>query len=217
MFDKNNQKNIKSIKDENTNANVHKVPMVSMDTIGLAHKIFSKFGNNAEAIKGVSAIIDMMKIQDNCIVLEVLNGKLLTFGENGGQDVPTTEDTEERDWVRIFSDVSVEELNQAINQFETKFNDKPYLIMSADTLKIFEQFSDQYDIENTCLGFDTDDVDCDDYDECEGCPYEPDDEGKVIVEHDCESGNITASYLHNDDDYTITIDNDLAFGVVKVR
>lgn len=205
------------------------------DVKDIVAMILDKFSNNKNYMSGIKTLIDKAQVdeENDTIFFEVEDG----FDESDCEDCDDKENcavykemndgtdkniiptpiTEDRDWVRIFDNVNVDDLNRAIDQFEKEFDDRPYLIMSEDTLKIFEQFSDQYDIENTCLGFNTDDVDCDDYDECEGCPYETDDEGKVVVEHECETGNITASYLHNDEDYTITIDNNLAFGVVKVR
>lgn len=197
--------------------------------------ILDKFSNNKNYMSGIKTLIDKVQVdeENNTIFFEVEDG----FDKSDCEDCDDKENcdvykemnnvadkniiptpiTKDRDWIRIFDDVNVDELNRAIDQFEKEFDDCPYLIMSKDTLMFFEQYSDQYDIKNTCLGIDTDDVDCDDYEDCESCPYEPDDEGKVIVEHECETGNVTASYLHNDNDYIIAIDNNLPFGVVKVR
>lgn len=193
------------------------------DVKDIVAMILDKFSNNKNYMNGIKTLIDKVQIdeENDTIFFEVEDG----FDESDCEDcddkensciIPTST-SEDKDYVSIFSELSVDDLNKAIKQFESEFEDKPYLIMSKDTLMFFEQYSDQYDIKNTCLEMDTDDVDCDDYEDCEGCPYEPDDEGKVVVEHECETGNVTASYLHNDNDYIIAIDNNLAFGVVKVR
>ena len=205
------------------------------DIKGIVAMILDKFGNNKSYMKGIKTLIDKVQVdeENDTIFFEVEDGfdefdcedcddkeNCEVYKEmNDGTDknIIPTPITEDRDWVRIFDNIDVNELNRAIDQFEKEFDNRPYLIMSEDTLMFFEQYSDQYDIKDTCLGMDTDDVDCDDYEDCEGCPYEPDDEGKVVVEHDCETGNVTASYLHNDIDYIIAVDNNLAFGVVKVR
>lgn len=133
----------------------------------------------------------------------------------GGSKAASAND--ERDWISLFGAPDIEELNRAISIFEEQFEDAPYLIMSSDTLKAFEVCTSQRTEASSCLDLDTGDVDCNDYNECEGCPFEPDDVDSVIIERDCQSGKVTAFYLHDEDDYTITIDNDLPFGVVKVR
>lgn len=202
---------------------VHTIPVVSMDTISLANKIYTKFGDNPDVIKGVSKIIDMIELDGTTLCLHAPE-ETFTFGcdekekcSECGNSIDPTPTSEDRDYVRIFSELSVDDLNKAIKQFEAEFEDKPYLIMSKDTLRVFEQYANNTLEATSCLNFDTNNIDCEDYDECIGCPYEPEEEGTVFIEHDCESGNSTACYFHNDEDYTITIDNDLAFGVVKVR
>lgn len=197
--------------------------------------ILDKFSNNKNYMNGIKTLIDKVQIdeENDTIFFEVEDG----FDESDCEDCDDKENcdvykemndgadkniiptpiTEDRDWVRIFDNVNVDDLNRAIDQFEKEFDDRPYLIMSEDTLKIFEQCVDYNNTISSCLNIETNDIDCEDYDGCNGCPYEPDTEGNVVVECDCQSGGVTAFYTHNDVEYTIVIDNNLAFGVVKVR
>lgn len=216
---KNNEKDIKNYKEGV--ANIKQIPVVTMDTISLAHKIYKKFGDNAEAINAVSNLIDMIYVKDNALVIDgtiikTQNGELITVGNNSEQNKSCENCkscVENTEFVRLFDYLNVQELNDVIDNFEKLFEDNPYLVMNSDTLNIFEKCTRKA----TCLDIEHDDVDCLKYNECKGCPFEPDEEGTVYIEHDCETGTITAYYFHNNNDYSIVVDNDLAFGVVKVR
>ena len=200
------------------NAETHKIPVVSLDTISLAHKIYKKFGDNPEAIKGVGEIIDMMKIKDNCIVLELPD-------DSESEDIVSTPpitsandatlNNEYTDWVAIFnSELNLDSLNEMIEEYESNSDDTPYLVMNYNTLRVFEEMTNMVD-ELNC-----DEVDvheCAQTVDCADCEYCNDEADMVYIEHDSERNTINACYIHNDEEYTITIDNNLAFGVVKVR
>ena len=212
---KNNEKDIKNYKEGV--ANIKQIPVVTMDTISLAHKIYKKFGDNAEAINAVSNLIDMIYVKDNALVIDgTIIDELITVGNNSEQNEccenckSCVENTE---FVSLFDYPDVNELNKAIDDFEKLFEDRPYLVMNSDTLDIFEKCTRKF----TCLDVEHDDVDCIKYDDCEGCPFESNEEGTVDVNYDRESDTIASYYFHNEDEYTIVIDNDLAFGVVKIR
>ena len=216
---KNNEKDIKNYKEGV--ANIKQIPVVTMDTISLAHKIYKKFGYNAEAINAVSNLIDMIYVKDNALVIdgtiiETQNGELVAVGNNSEQNESCENCkscVENTEFVRLFDYPDVNELNKAIDDFEELFEDRPYLVMNSDTLDIFEKCTRKF----TCLDVEYDDVDCIKYDDCEDCPFESNEEGTVDVNYDRESDTIASYYFHNEDEYTIVIDNDLAFGVVKIR
>ena len=212
---KNNEKDIKKYKEGV--ANIKQIPVVTMDTISLAHKIYKKFGDNAEAINAVSNLIDMMYVKDDALVINgAIINELIAVGNNSEQNESCENCkscVENTEFVRLFDYPDVNELNKAIDDFEKLFEDRPYLVMNSDTLDIFEKCTRKF----TCLDVEHDDVDCIKYDDCEGCPLESDEEGTVDIDYDRESDTIASYYFHNDDEYSIVIDNDLAFGVVKVR
>lgn len=189
------------------------VKVISSDALALAYEIQDKFGNNLEPIK---ALIHNVEI-DNNGVLSICFEDLDLENSDVNQN-ECCEDcnscVENTEFVSLFGLPNVDELNNVIDDFEKLFEDNPYLVMNSDTLDIFEKCTRKF----TCLDVEhDDDVDCIKYDDCEGCPLKSDEEGTVDIEHDCETGAITAYYFHNDNEYTIVIDNDLAFGVVKVR
>ena len=240
MFDKNN-KNDKVIKDDNKNK-VTQLPNIKNDKPydytddirEILTDILDKFGDNENQMELVKGVVKSLIADGNGIRFEIPEDAedfdpvncencekkdscdayqrydAITKSE-GSSDVAPTSTTEERDWIRIFDDMSTDELNRAINQFEAEFDDEPYLIMSELTLKVFEE---------QCEGLTCEDMGslCCQIDDCEDCPANDcGDEDMVIINHDCENGIFTACYLHHDVEYTIAIDNDLAFGVVKVR
>lgn len=207
---------------EKNNKHEKNIPILSHEIIMLAKKLYEKFDGDKGVIQTIDEFLDFITVDQHGNIHFSFPDTWVgsydndtAYGlDNSINPTPTSED---KDYVRIFGDLSIDDLNKAIKQFEAEFEDKPYLIMSKDTLRIFEQYANNTLEATSCLNFDTNNIDCEDYDECIGCPYEPEEEGTVFIEHDCESGNSTACYFHNDEDYTITIDNDLAFGVVKVR
>ena len=188
------------------------VKVISSDALALAYEIQDKFGNNLEPIK---ALIHNTEIDNNGVLSICFED--LDLEDSDVNQNECCEDcnscVENTEFVRLFDYLDVNELNKAIDDFEELFEDNPYLVMNSDTLDIFEKCTRKF----TCLDVEHDDVDCIKYDDCEGCPLESDEEGTVDIEHDSETGTITAYYIHNDEEYTITIDNNLAFGVVKVR
>lgn len=188
------------------------VKVISSDALALAYEIQDKFGNNLEPIK---ALIHNVEIDNNGVLSICFED--LDLEDSDVNQNECCEDcnscVENTEFVRLFDYLDVNELNKAIDDFEKLFEDNPYLVMNSDTLDIFEKCTRKF----TCLDVEHDDVDCIKYDDCEGCPLEFDEEGTVDIEHDSETGTITAYYIHNDEEYTITIDNNLAFGVVKVR
>ena len=109
------------------------------------------------------------------------------------------------DYVDIFgAKLDVDILNHAINAYEKKFNCSPYLIMSNATLESFERLT----ITNI---FD----DCGDYNDCDNCPHDAEcpNEDFVNIEYDYKT-NIPYADYHG---LKILVDNNLAFGIVKVR
>ena len=188
------------------------VKVISSEALALAYEIQDKFGNNLEPIK---ALLNNVEIDENGVLSICFEDLNLEDSDSEQNDCCENCKTyvENTKYVSLFGYPDVEELNSVIDNFEVQFGETPYLIMNEDTLNVFEKCTRKIG----CLDFESDDVDCEKYDECEGCPYESDEEGTVFIDHDCETGAISAYYFHNDDDYSIVIDNDLAFGVVKVR
>ena len=218
---------------ENNNANnktnkakVGKVQVISSEALALAGKISAKFpaSDYKEVYELLNDFVDSLNVdEDGAITLEMFWDCTDCNASEDCEDCCAVEDIEDdgleevleskiedRDWIKIFNSFAdVISLNKAIAIFEKTFDDQPYLIMSMSTLKIFEQ---------TCQGGKAcEEMDCDVDMDCEDCPAYGDDEDEVYIEHDCEKGAVNASYLHNDNDYIITIDNTLAFGVVKIR
>ena len=191
---------------------INGVKVISSEALALAYEIQDKFGNNLEPIK---ALLHNVEIDENGVLSICFEDLNLEDSDSEQNDCCENCKTyvENTKYVSLFGYPDVEELNKVIDGFEEQFEEAPYLVMNADTLNIFEKCTRKI----SCIDIETDDVDCEDYDECEGCPYESDEEGTVFIDHDCETGAISAYYFHNDDDYSIVIDNDLAFGVVKVR
>ena len=134
----------------------------------------------------------MLKYVPDDLIAE--NDEVVSDCENCGQrdecknccDTHLTSD--ETDWVDIFGAVlDFDVLNDAIHSFETEFkNQRPYLVMSNLTLRVFEELSE---------------------------PITRNEEDVACVEHNCEKSTIYGCY----EGYTIVVDNDLGFGVVKVR
>lgn len=121
--------------------------------------------------------------------------------------------TEETDCINIFNIPDLASLNTSIDVFENQHNSEPYLIMNLTTLRTFEELT----CSENCFSINPNDINCDDYDNCTGCPYEKPSDNSVIIEHDCENQMFVANYFYKDNDYTILIDNKLTFGVVKIR
>ncbi len=191
---------------------INGIKVISSEALALAYEIQDKFGNNLELIKALLHNVEIDKNGVLSICFEELNledsdSEQNDYCENCKTCVENTE------YVSLFGYPDVEELNKVIDDFEDRFEEAPYLIMNEDTLNIFEKCTRKIG----CLDFESDDVDCEEYDECKGCPYESDEEGTVFIEHDCEAGSISSYYFHNDVDYSIVVDNNLAFGIVKVR
>ena len=188
------------------------VKVISSEALALAYEIQDKFGNNLEPIK---ALLNNVEIDENGVLSICFEDLNLEDSDSEQNDCCENCKTyvENIKYVSLFGYPDVESLNKVIDGFEEQFEEAPYLVMNADTLNVFEKCTRKI----SCIDIENDDVDCEDYDECEGCPYESDEEGTVFIDHDCETGAISAYYFHNDDDYSIVIDNDLAFGVVKVR
>ena len=188
------------------------VKVISSEALALAYEIQDKFGNNLEPIK---ALLNNVEIDENGVLSICFEDLNLEDSDSEQNDCCENCKTyvENTKYVSLFGYPDVEELNKVIDGFEEQFEEAPYLVMNSDTLNIFEKCTRKA----TCLDVEHDNVDCIKYDDCEGCPFESDEEGTVYIEHNCETGTITAYYFHNDDEYTIVIDNDLAFGVVKLR
>ena len=121
--------------------------------------------------------------------------------------------TEETDCINIFNIPDLASLNTSIDVFENQHNSEPYLIMNLTTLRTFEELT----CSENCFSINPNDINCNDYDNCTGCPYEKPSDNSVIIEHDCENQMFVANYFYKDNDYTILIDNKLTFGVVKIR
>lgn len=105
-----------------------------------------------------------------------------------------TDLNEKKDWENIFKiNLHTDELNTRILSFKNSFNKLPYLIMSESTLNYFSERTNE------------------------------DDDNYVVCELDCEHYVRHAEYVMNrktnkpNITCTIVIDNQLAFGVVKVR
>lgn len=187
------------------------------DIKSIVAMILDKFSSNKNYMSGIITLINKVQVdeENDTIFFEVEDG----FDESDCEDcddkenccivpTPTLENT---DYVRIFGDLFVDDLNRAIKQYKAEFDSYPYLIMNESTLKAFE---------DQCQGLTCSDMRlvCDKIDDCDDCPVSDfDGEDMVIINYDCERGTFNAYYTHDDNDHTIVIDNDLAFGVVKVR
>lgn len=222
--------NNKTTNNKTNKAKVNKVQIVSSEALALAGKISAKFpaSDYKEVYELLNDFVDSLNVdEDGAITLEMFwdctacneacsdceDCCAVEDIEDDGLEEVLENKIEDRDWIKIFNSFAdVITLNKAIAIFEKTFDDQPYLIMSMSTLKVFEQTQDI-----SCLDLDVQNIDCDDYDDCEGCPFENEYESSVTIEHDCENNTINASYFHNEKDYIITIDDTLAFGVVKIR
>lgn len=200
------------------------------DVKDIVAMILDKFSNNKNYMSGIKTLIDKVQVdeENDTIFFEVEDGfdesdcedcddkencdtyKGMNNITDGGCIVPTST-SEDTDYVRIFGDLSVDDLNRAIKQYKAEFDSYPYLIMNESTLKAFE---------DQCQGLTCSDMSliCDKIDDCDDCPVSDfDGEDMVIINYDCEKGTFNAYYTHDDNNHTIVIDNNLAFGVVKVR
>ena len=187
------------------------------DVKDIVAMILDKFSNNKNYMSGIKTLINKVQVdeENDTIFFEVEDGFDKFDCEDcddkeSGCIVPTST-SENTDYVRIFGDLSVDDLNRAIKQYKAEFDSYPYLIMNESTLKAFE---------DQCQGLTCSDMSliCDKIDDCDDCPVsEFDGEDMVIINYDCEKGTFNAYYTHDDNNHTIVIDNNLAFGVVKVR
>ena len=231
MANLNNNKNNSNKSNNKTNkAKVHKVPIISSEALALAGKVHSKFpaSEYEEVYELLNDFVDSLNVdEDGIITLE-------TFWECGdciegidcdeckrkGIDCLDCDNVEkytiENDddgLVSLFNSVpDTTSLNEIIERFEEQFDTEPYLVMGMKTLEMFE-----YIQRVDCLDFEDTEVDCDNYEDCKGCIFDPEAEGCVTIECDDETDMVKACYYHNDKEYTILIDNELAFGIVKVR
>ena len=201
---------------EKNNKHEKNIPILSHEIIMLAKKLYEKFDGDKGVIQTIDEFLDFITVDQNGDIHfnfpDTWVGSYdndTAYGlDNSVNPTPTSENT---DYVRIFGDLSVDDLNRAIKQYKAEFDSYPYLIMNESTLKAFE---------DQCQGLTCSDMSliCDKIDDCDDCPVSDfDGEDMVIINYDCEKGTFNAYYTHDDNNHTIVIDNNLAFGVVKVR
>lgn len=154
------------------------------DMTDIIEYILKNFGDNEYRMGVVKDIIHCLKPDGDTVLFDSICYKT-PESTNCCYSECNFNENEDRDWIRIFDEIDISDLNRAIKHFEKEFNDIPYLIMSESTLVAFE--------------------------ESVGC------HDRVVIEHDCEKHSITSSYLYTNTYYSIVVDNDLPFGVVKVR
>ena len=211
-------------KTTNNKAKVGKVQVISSEALALAGKISAKFpaSDYKEVYELLNDFIDSLNVdEDGAITLEMFWDCADCNDSEDCEDCCAVEDEDEEcvvenvdnGIVSLFNSIpNTISLNEMIDSFEEQFDTDPYLVMDIKTLELFE-----YIQRVDCLDFDNTGIDCDDFENCEGCPFDPEAEGCVTIENDDEADTIRACYYHNDKEYIILIDNTLAFGVVKVR
>ena len=145
---------------------INGVKVISSEALALAYEIQDKFGNNLEPIK---ALLHNVEIDENGVLSICFEDLNLEDSDSEQNDCCENCKTyvENIKYVSLFGYPDVEELNSVIDNFEVQFGETPYLIMNEDTLNVFEKCTRKIG----CLDFESDDVDCEKYDECEGCPY----------------------------------------------
>lgn len=201
---------------EKNNKHEENIPILSHEIIMLAKKLYEKFDGDKGVIQTIDEFLDFITVDQygniHFSFPDTWVGSYdndTAYGlDNSINPTPTSEDA---DYVRIFGDLSVDDLNKAIKQYKAEFDSYPYLIMNESTLKAFE---------DQCQGLTCSDMSliCDKIDDCDDCPVSDfDGEDMVIINYDCEKGTFNAYYTHDDNNHTIVIDNNLPFGVVKVR
>jgi hypothetical protein len=166
---------------KNSKQNTNKIPLISDKSLALAVKIQKKFNNDENVYDFVNEFIDNLNVDCNGYF------ELAPFWEKylcEKQKKPCSCETHKKsDWIDIFNAYFDEpKLLDEINRY-ISFSNRPYLIMSKNTLLAFEELATN----------------------------------SVYIEHDCENGIICADYINDKTTYKIVIDNDLGFGVVKVR
>jgi len=166
---------------KNSKQNTNKIPLISDKSLALAVKIQKKFNNDENVYDFVNEFIDNLNV--DCDGYFEPNPFLENYLYEQQKKSCSCETRGKTDWIDIFNvcfDESklLDEINRRIS-----FSNRPYLIMSKNTLLAFEELATN----------------------------------SVYIEHDCENGVICADYIDDKTTYKIVIDNDLAFGVVKVR
>ena len=216
MANLNNNKNNSNKSNNKTNkVKVHKVPIISSEALALAGKVHSKFpaSEYEEVYELLNDFVDSLNVdEDGIITLE-------TFWECGdcieGIDCDECPDDYDID-CETCTCRKCEEVYESDDGYEDVEDDtEPFDVMLFDI-----DFNEEALIEEINIAIEHNGKNYKPYlimSKSTLLEFENFNDEQVYIEHRSEEDLWAADYILNDTNYRIVIDNDLDFGVVKVR
>lgn len=216
MANLNNNKNNSNKNDNKTNkVKVHKVPIISSEALALAGKVHSKFpaSEYEEVYELLNDFVDSLNVDEDGIIT------LGTFWECGDciEDIDCDECLDDCDIdCETCTCRKCEEVYESDDEYEDVEDDtNPFDVMLFDI-----DFNEEALIEEINIAIEHNGKDYKPYlimSKSTLLEFENFNDEQVYIEHRSEEDLWSADYILNDTNYRIVIDNDLDFGVVKVR
>ena len=212
----NNKNNSNKSNNKTNKAKVHKVPIISSEALALAGKVHSKFpaSEYEEVYELLNDFVDSLNVDEDGIIT------LGTFWECGdcieGIDCDECPDDCNIDCETCTCCKCEEVYENADDEGEDVEDDtEPFDVMLFDI-----DFNEEALIEEINIAIEHNGKNYKPYlimSKSTLLEFENFNDEQVYIEHRNEEDLWAADYILNDTNYRIVIDNDLAFGVVKVR